>query len=92
MNPEDMAAAEAVAEAVKAAIILACMAGMDVVSPAALKFKFAPDGEITLSSMDADDAEEDSGVIPAEAIQAFLAEDKAEEAEAPEAPAANEAE
>lgn len=79
-DPKDMAAAEAVGDAVKAAIILAHMAEMDVVTPAALKFGFAPDGSITVTAMDSDDVEEDSGVIPSDAIMAFQAEDMAEDA------------
>ena len=78
-EPKDMAAANAVAEAVRAAIILASMAEMDVAGPVSLKFDFAEDGAITVTAMDADGVEEDSGVIPPDAIVAFMAEDMAED-------------
>jgi hypothetical protein len=81
MDPQDMMAVQAVAKAVKAAIVLASMAGMDLLSESpSLLLDFAPEGDITITLM-VDGAEVDSGTITSANIAAYLAEDMAEEAD-----------
>lgn len=80
MDPMDMMAVEAVAKAVKAAIVLASMAGMDLLSESpSLHLDFAPEGDITITLM-MDGVEGDSGTITAANIAAYLAEDEVEDA------------
>lgn len=79
MDPMDMAAVEAVAKAVRAAIVLASMAGMDLLSESpSLLLDFAPEGDITVTLM-VDGAEVDSGTITSANITAYLAEDVVED-------------
>lgn len=84
MDPEnDNTPGEAVAEACEAAIALAAMAGMDVVtgSPSIL-LSFPPNGDITVSLM-VDGEMGDSGIVSAEDIAKYLSADEAEESADP---------
>ncbi len=86
MEPGDNAAAEAVADACGAAVALAAMGGIDVVTDSPeIRLQFGEGGDITVSTY-LDGEEVDSGVVASSDIEQHLAGGSEPEAPAPEAP------